>query len=108
MEELYEAKEGILYELYRFEANEMWTGPPGGFVRNKGNKQWIWLVMNTANRQIIACHVGGNRTHENSLIKSLNCSKQMRCFLLTFGTGTTCWTVKSMGHQGKKKGTPII
>jgi hypothetical protein len=36
MEELYEAKEGILYELYRFEANEMWTGPPGGFVQNKG------------------------------------------------------------------------
>jgi IS1 family transposase len=59
MEQLHETKEGILYELYRFEADEMWTGPPGGFVRNKGNKQWIWLVMNTANRQIIACHVGG-------------------------------------------------
>ena len=54
MEELYETKAGIVYELYRFEADEMWS-----FVQNKGNKQWIWLVMNTANRQIIACHVGG-------------------------------------------------
>jgi len=36
------------------EADEMWS-----FVGNKDNKQWIWLVMNTANRQIVAFHVGG-------------------------------------------------
>ena len=54
MKNLYETKEGILYELYRLEADEMWS-----FVGNKGNKQWIWLVMNTANRQIIGFHIGG-------------------------------------------------
>lgn len=54
MKNLYEKKEGVLYELYRFEADEMWS-----FVAKKENKQWIWLVMNTANRQIIAFHVGG-------------------------------------------------
>lgn len=51
MKHLYEKKGSVLYELYRFEADEMWS-----FVGNKDNKQWIWLVMNTANRQI---HVGG-------------------------------------------------
>jgi IS1 family transposase len=54
MKNLYEKKEGVLYELYRFEADEMWS-----FVGKKENKQWIWLVMNTANRQIIGFHVGG-------------------------------------------------
>lgn len=54
LNQLYETKEGVLYELYRFEADEMWS-----FVQNKANKQWIWLIMNTANRQIIAFHVGG-------------------------------------------------
>ena len=34
-------------------------GRPCGFVRSKKNKQWIWLVMNTANRQIVAFHLGG-------------------------------------------------
>jgi IS1 family transposase len=54
LDHLYEKKEGVLYELYRFEADEMWS-----FVGNKSNKQWIWLVMNTANKQIVAFHVGG-------------------------------------------------
>lgn len=31
----------------------MWS-----FVGKKSNKQWIWLAMNTANRQIIGLHVG--------------------------------------------------
>jgi insertion element IS1 protein InsB len=51
---LYEPKAGLLYELYRCEADELWS-----FVGNKKNKQWVWLVMNTANRQIIGFHVGG-------------------------------------------------
>jgi IS1 family transposase len=54
MERLYEKKEGILYQVFRCQADEMWS-----FVGNKSNKQWLWLVMNTANRQIVAFHVGG-------------------------------------------------
>jgi hypothetical protein len=42
---LYERKEGILYEVYRCEADEVWT-----FVGKKKNKKWLWMVMNTANR----------------------------------------------------------
>lgn len=54
LNQVYENKDGVLYEVYRFEADELWS-----FVQNKENKQWIWLVMNTANRQIVAFHVGG-------------------------------------------------
>jgi hypothetical protein len=36
MADLYEKKEGVLYELYRFEADETWS-----FVGKKANKQWI-------------------------------------------------------------------
>jgi insertion element IS1 protein InsB len=59
--QLYAKKDGILYQVYRCEADEMWS-----FVGDKANKQClpagqagIWLVMNTANRQILAFHVGG-------------------------------------------------
>ncbi|WP_345160795.1 IS1 family transposase [Pontibacter saemangeumensis] len=63
MESLYEQKEGVLCELYRCEADEMWS-----FVGRKGNKQWLWLVMNTANRQIVAFHVGGRGQEEAKLL----------------------------------------
>lgn len=35
---------------------------------NKENKQWLWLVMNTANRQIIAFHVGGRGQEDAKLL----------------------------------------
>ena len=53
----------MLCELYRCEADEMWS-----FVGRKGNKQWLWLVMNTANRQIVAFHVGGRGQEEAKLL----------------------------------------
>jgi insertion element IS1 protein InsB len=63
METLYEKKEGLLYQLYRLEADEMWS-----FVGNKANKQWIWLVMNTENRQIISFHVGGRGKEDAQML----------------------------------------
>ena len=39
MENVYEKKEGLLYELYRLEADEMWT-----FIGEKENKQWLWAI----------------------------------------------------------------
>lgn len=63
LESLYEKKEGVLYELYRCEADEMWS-----FVGSKANKQWVWLVMNTANRQIVAFHVGGRGQQDAELL----------------------------------------
>ena len=35
------------------EADEMWS-----FVGRKANKQWIWIVMDTETRQVIAFYVG--------------------------------------------------
>lgn len=33
--------------------DELWS-----FVDDKGNKQWVWLAMDAATREIIGCHVG--------------------------------------------------
>ncbi|MBL1178799.1 IS1 family transposase [Pantanalinema sp. GBBB05] len=33
--------------------DELWS-----FVDKKGNKQWVWLAMDRASREIIGCHVG--------------------------------------------------
>lgn len=41
----------------------MWS-----FVGNKKHKQWIWLVMNTANRQIIAVHLGGRSKEDAEVL----------------------------------------
>ena len=42
------------------EADEMWS-----FVQKKANKQWLWLAMDAATRQIIAFHVG-DRSRESA------------------------------------------
>lgn len=53
LDNFYENKQGILLFHYHCQADEMWS-----FVRKKSNKKWIWLAMNTANRQIIGLHIG--------------------------------------------------
>lgn len=50
----FEHKDSLFLEVYRCEADELWS-----FVGDKANKQWVWMVMNTYNRQIIALHIGG-------------------------------------------------
>lgn len=54
IEELYSKERGRRVEFFGLQLDEMWS-----FVGNKENKQWIWLALNPANRQIIAFHVGG-------------------------------------------------
>ena len=51
----YQHKDSILLEVFRCEADELWSFV---FVGSKANKQWVWMVMNTHNRQIIALHIG--------------------------------------------------
>lgn len=53
MDELYSKERGRRVEFFGIQLDEMWT-----FVENKANKQWLWLALNPANRQIIAFHVG--------------------------------------------------
>lgn len=40
-------------EIVCLEADELWS-----FVQNKGNKQWIWLVIEKPSKQIIAVQIG--------------------------------------------------
>ena len=40
-------------EVLRLEADELWS-----FVGSKANKQWIWLALNPATKQVIAFYVG--------------------------------------------------
>lgn len=41
------------FEVVVLEGDEMWS-----FVGNKDNDQWLWLVMYSSTRQILAFHVG--------------------------------------------------
>lgn len=52
--EIYEKERGARLEVLGIQLDEMWS-----FVQKKENKQWIWLALNPANRQIIAFHIGG-------------------------------------------------
>ena len=33
--------------------DELWS-----FVDDKGNKQWVWLAIDTHTREVIGCHIG--------------------------------------------------
>ena len=41
------------FEVVVFEGDEIWS-----FVGNKKNDQWLWLVMHSTTRQILAFHIG--------------------------------------------------
>ncbi len=41
------------FEVVVLEGDELWS-----FVGNKTNNQWLWLVMHSSTRQILAFHVG--------------------------------------------------
>lgn len=54
---LYETKLVHIIAKFVCEADEVWS-----FVGKKSNKQWIWLVQNKANKQIIGYFVGDHST----------------------------------------------
>jgi hypothetical protein len=41
------------FEVIVLELDELWS-----FVGNKNNDQWLWIVMHSSTRQILAFHVG--------------------------------------------------
>jgi len=72
---LMDTKEGTEIEA---EADEMWS-----FVKSKDNKQWIWLIIDRATRQIIAYHVGGRTKNDaRKLLNKIpeNLMKNMKIF----------------------------
>lgn len=40
--------------------DELWS-----FVDEKGNKQWVWLALDMATREIVGCHIG-DRSDESA------------------------------------------
>lgn len=55
------------FEVVVLEADEMWS-----FVGNKKNDQWLWLVIHSKTRQILAFHVGKrNKASGEALMKKL-------------------------------------
>lgn len=52
--------------LTRVEADELWS-----FVGHKGNRQWIWLALDTTTKQVIACHIGGREIKDAKALWSL-------------------------------------
>ena len=51
----------VYLKLLEVESDEMWS-----FVKEKNNKQWIWIAMDKDTRQIIAVHVG-DRSEKSAL-----------------------------------------
>ena len=41
--------------------DELWS-----FVDDKGNKQWVWLALDTRTREIVGCHIG-DRSKDSAL-----------------------------------------
>jgi len=55
------------FEVAVLEGDEMWS-----FVGSKDNDQWLWLVLHSATRQILAFHVGKrNKASGEALMKKL-------------------------------------
>jgi IS1 family transposase len=54
------APRDVLIGRLEVEADEMWS-----FVKQKANKQWVWIAMDKQTHQIIAFHVG-DRSHESA------------------------------------------
>lgn len=50
---LYSQERGARVAYFGIQLDEMWS-----FVGKKENKQWVWLALNPANRQIVAFHIG--------------------------------------------------
>ena len=54
------APRDVLIGRLEVEADEMWS-----FVKQKANKQWVWVAMDKQTRQIMAFHVG-DRSHDSA------------------------------------------
>lgn len=92
------------FEVVVLEADEQWS-----FVGNKKNDQWLWLVMHSKTRQILAFHVGKrNKASGEALMAKLPADlKKKPTFIQTDSqltmklspTHSTAPSVKSLGKQ---------
>jgi IS1 family transposase len=87
--------------VFRCEADELWS-----FVGEKANKQWVWMVMNTYNRQIIALHIGGRGIDDawklwNNVPSAF---QQQACFFTDFWKAYNILEDDQHVAAGKEKG----
>jgi hypothetical protein len=90
------------------EADEQWS-----FVGNKKNDQWLWLVMHSTTRQILAFHVGKrNKASGEALMAKLpEDLKKKPTFIqinsqltMKLSSGNnTAQSVKNLGRQATLK-----
>jgi IS1 family transposase len=82
IDEVYSKQRGRRVEFVGIQLDEMW-----GLVGNKDNKQWLWLVLDPQNRQVVAFHVGGVRSKMPSYFtrRYLLLLKEMSPFSLITG-----------------------
>jgi insertion element IS1 protein InsB len=64
------------FEVVVLEGDEMWN-----FVGSKDNDQWLWLILHSATRQILAFHVGTrNKASGEALMAKLPEELKKACF----------------------------
>jgi hypothetical protein len=81
------------FEVAVLEGDEMWS-----FVGSKDNDQWLWLVMHSATRQILAFHVGKrNKASGEALMAKLPDDLKKKPTFTQIGSQFT--TKLSHGHN---------
>ncbi len=78
------------------------------FVDNKGNKQWVWLAIDAATREIVGVHIGErDEVAARKLWSSLppvyrQCAVAYRDFWAAYGTVLPCKRHKAVGKETGK------
>lgn len=62
--DLHSKERGHRVDILGIQLDEMWS-----FMQQKSNKQWLWLALNPANKQIIAFHVGSRSGTDADLFR---------------------------------------
>lgn len=92
-------------EVAVVELDEQW-----GYVGNKHNQQWLWLVFHSESRQVLAMHVG-KRTKESAeiLLKKLpEDFKKKRSFIqISLQSTTKSFLQNSIDLLAKKAEKPV-
>jgi hypothetical protein len=94
------------FKVFVLEADEMWS-----FVGNKKNDQWLWLVMHSKTRQILAFHVGKrNKASAEALMNKLPIELKKKPSFTQINLQLTMKLShgNSINQSGKNQGRQVI
>jgi len=63
MSDMPQAVQSLLEIVKRIHQQQPKNSGRWSFVDRKGNKQWVWLAMNVATREIVGCTIGDRSGH---------------------------------------------